>query len=202
MGFVKANLVVHLKIAATGLTLLFVGCAASAPNDGICKRTCGSRPIAGGKIKVERVSPNDVEYTCDATSPEWRTLNAATGKYTYTPIDEFEATFLVYEDKSTGKEDEASNSLEANLAKRLPKAGVSFHPIIFGRTADQDNYDTATPSGEWCTDSCGYAVVKVRPICAYQDMSVNIAVAGALGEAADEEGGTSTAFSIKVSEPD
>jgi hypothetical protein len=70
--------------------------------------------------------------------------------------------------------------------KDRPRPNISFEPYITGQfDADKTNDDNAektvkdgvttvtpfrnsgivTPKGEWCTDSCGVAVVEVWPLC-------------------------------------
>ena len=38
-----------------GLGFLIFGCAANAPEGGMCERNCGARPIGGGNLIVQKV---------------------------------------------------------------------------------------------------------------------------------------------------
>lgn len=177
------------------LALLIFGCAANAPEGGICERNCGARPIGGGNLIVQKVGGAELKYSgCPA------------GASTTTPIDTVEFNFLVLEDKSDQKPggdgaapaDGATDSeVVSGRASKIPKAGIAFRPMIFGRVIDDDekNAGTATSSSEWCTDSCGYARVVVQPVCIKQKMNVDIAVPGAFS---GENGGSSGGFALEI----
>jgi hypothetical protein len=135
------------------------GCTASAQKDGICARTCGSRPVGGGKIRGIPLS----EAVSFSKCSEGKELP----QQTY--------VFFIYDDLSTGAAPTASTG---DLPSRIPKAGVAFTPIVPGfNTLD-------TPSSEWCTDSCGYAEVKFTPTCAQQAISIGVLVPGMLYDGA------------------
>lgn len=161
-GRVSAHLLLPL------LLLLVSACSANAPTNAPCERKCGQRTIGGGNLAGVPVSP-DVSITCLTPT-------------TVLPAMEFE--FLIYEvvpPATPAKEGSVQESLDKKTAKRLPKANISFHPLITG-FASGGAQNTLTPSSDWCTDSCGFAKLVVQPTCNPQDMGVSIAVPGMTGE--------------------
>jgi hypothetical protein len=182
-------------ILVSSLAGLVAGCAANAPENGICQRQCGARPIGGGNLIVQKVGGAELKYSgCPA------------GASTTTEVDTVEFNFLVLEDKSDQKpggdsgasgDTATDDEVVSGRASKIPKAGIAFRPMIFGRVIDkdEDNAGTATAASEWCTDSCGYARVVVRPVCMKQTMNIDIAVPGAFS---GENGGASGGFSVEI----
>jgi hypothetical protein len=175
-----------------------LGCTANATKETPCQRSCGSRVIGGGPLVAIPLS-GDLSLSCSGV------LDQA-----------FEFNFLVYEDNSkstassgdAGEDQSVSDRLEKSMPKRIPKGGVAYYPSIQGLvslTGDDGNAlpvtkNSETPSSDWCTDSCGYATMLVRPSCeGKQIMGVGIIVpGGSTGEVTGSDG-VSTVPSIKVS---
>lgn len=170
------------------LALLAINaCAANAPQDGVCVRSCGSRPVGGGNVKG--VALNDpVKFSkCQ--------LGEKLPQVTY--------RFFVYEDLSasnsggssssssssgSSSSGSASSGTNAQFPKRIGKAGVSITPLADGNDVD-------TPKKDWCTDSCGFAEVSFTPTCFEQDVSVGIIAPGMIF---DGEGPPKIKFSVSL----
>ncbi len=119
--------------------LLIGGCTAGGAGDSPCQRACGNRPIGGGNLKGVAYSPS-ADYKCASGAS----------------IGQQSVYFLIYEDnpKSGGKD-----GVEVNIPERIPKAGISFTPIV------PANVTLDSTSNDWCTDSCGIAEIKFTPTC-------------------------------------
>ncbi|MCX6118393.1 MAG: hypothetical protein NT027_12680 [Proteobacteria bacterium] len=196
------NFLVYLKCLIGACTLAFqiASCSANAPENGLCERSCSKRVIGGGRLAGHPVNSN-VSLVCKAGT------NPGT----------FEFNFLVYEvaasTASSGSAlsiadplmltaDDTASKVDAQTPKRIPKAGIAFRPAILGRTSVPEPPHTTTPSSEWCTDSCGYATVKVTPLCESGVVSVGIIVQGDTGEAGGVSGSSILPVSISVSKDD
>ena len=160
------------------LSLTNVSCTAAATSEG-CQRSCGNRPIGGGKIRAMALG-GDVTYKC--------TGSGALPQQTY--------KFFIYEDlstssaggSSTGGTAGSGSAVTAGLPTRLPKAGIAFTPLIpGGMTID-------TPVSDMCTDSCGIATLQFTPSCSPQDVKIGIVVPGMLYD--DGNGAPSKGFSV------
>jgi len=115
------------------------GCTAGAAGDTPCQRTCGNRPVGGGKLMGSPYTPS-LKFECSSgTTVAQQTLY-----------------FLIYED-TKGAEDPADAS--AKVPDRLPKAGIAFTPMV------PASVTLDSSSSDWCTDSCGIAEIKFTPIC-------------------------------------
>jgi hypothetical protein len=160
--------------ALTGL--LVVACTANAPANGVCKKSCGSRPIGGGNIKVLPLSKDLTISNCKAGV----TLPSQIFRY------------FVYQDMSQAnsgsKTDGKSESGSLATANRLPAAGIAFTPQIQGYLT------VTTDSSEWCTDSCGVAEVEFSATCNEQDVQIGLLVPGMLY---DDNAVASTRFTVK-----
>lgn len=124
------------------ISLLFMiatGCTAGGGGNTPCQRACGNRPIGGGNLKGVAYSPS-ADYKCPSGAS----------------IGQQSVYFLIYEDnpKSSGKD-----GVEVNIPERIPKAGISFTPIV------PANVTLDSTSNDWCTDSCGIAEIKFTPTC-------------------------------------
>jgi hypothetical protein len=152
---------------------IFIGCTATASKDGgICKRTCGDRPVGGGNIKITNVS-SDLSYKCGQAGQ-------IIGHPTF--------TFFVYEDTSSTSST-ASPGVASAVPKAIPKAGIAYKPLTPG-------YTTETDSSQWCTDSCGFAEITIPVVCADQSLKINIVVPGADYSGAASAGGIGLSVEI------
>ena len=98
----------HVLLAFSMLTAIYVaGCTANAPDEGVCKRTCGSRPVGGGKIRGVALNPKVTFSKCSAGQE----LPQQTFRY------------LIYDDTSTGT---TTTDTSTTVPSRIPKAGMSF----------------------------------------------------------------------------
>lgn len=131
----KSNVMATISL----LIMMATGCTAGGAGDTPCQRACGNRPIGGGNLKGVAYT-DKLEFTCAA--------GATLGQQS--------VYFLIYEDnpKSDGKD-----GVEVNIPERLPKAGISFTPIV------PANVTLDSTSSDWCTDSCGVAEIKFTPTC-------------------------------------
>jgi hypothetical protein len=171
------------------LGLMTSGCTANAPADGVCQKTCGSRPIGGGKIGVVPISSGVSFKNCKAGE----TLPTQTYRY------------LVYHDTSSGSGSGSTTgstsgstsgstagagaSADPNLiASRIPIPGIAFTPEANGFL------NVTSDSSQWCTDSCGVAEVSFSPTCFEQDANIGILVPGML-----YDDGSNSVPSIKFS---
>jgi hypothetical protein len=139
------------------------GCTANAPSDGVCKKSCGSRPIGGGNLRAIPLS-SDIKFSkCKVGS----TLPTQTFRY------------FVYQDMTQSNSEAADNTSESEgvaSATRLPAAGIAFTPQT------QGYMEVTSESSTWCTDSCGVAEISFSPTCYEQDVQVGILVPGMLYE--------------------
>jgi hypothetical protein len=121
------------------LLMIATGCTAGGAGNTPCQRACGNRPIGGGNLKGVAYSPS-ADYKCASGAS----------------IGQQSVYFLIYEDnpKSGGKD-----GVEVNIPERIPKAGISFTPIV------PANVTLDSTSSDWCTDSCGIAEIKFTPTC-------------------------------------
>lgn len=148
----RSSIFMMFLIAAFAL----VGCTASAPDDGVCKRTCGNRPIGGGKIRGLALNPKVTFSKCNPGQ--------------VLPQQTFR--FLIYDDTSKGSSTTTPTDNSTSVPTRIPKAGISFTPVYPGSgTLD-------TPTNQWCTDSCGIAELQFTPTCFAQDVGVGVIVPG------------------------
>lgn len=152
-----------------------VGCAASANSDGSCKRTCGSKPLGGGNIRIYAASNATTKWTCTADGQ----IGSQTLK------------FLVVEQTSSANK--ADFDPKTDIPKTVPVAGIAFSPEGFPITTT-GTYDT--PANELCTDSCGYATVSFTPSCMDQDVNPTIVVPG-WQPSADQGTLPTVSFSVK-----
>lgn len=167
--------ILTIALMMTGL----VGCTATAKTDGSCKRQKAPCPIGGGNMKGHALTGAVKIKSC--------TVGATLSNQKY--------QFLVYEDTSSAKKsEETAESKESTdnfsaVPSRIPKAGISFTPVVSG------GLTLVTPQEEWCTDSCGIATVEFTPICGEQESSAGILVPGMLFEG-EEDIIPSTSFII------
>lgn len=133
-------------------------CTASAPNDGVCVRSCGNRPVGGGRVYGTPLS--------DATTIKNCKVGQELNPITY--------RFFVYEDMkaSNTTSGDKPSSTDAQFPPRIGKAGVAITPLV-------DGYNRLdTPASDLCTDSCGFAEVTFTPTCYEQDVSIGIISTG------------------------
>lgn len=167
-----------LGLVAIGLQ----SCTANAPQDGFCVRSCGSRPIGGGKIKGVALDEKGVVFeNCQVGSE----------------LPQLTYRFYIYEDLSDSNAGGTSNSessgestggTNAQFPNRMGKAGISITPLVGG----YNRIDT--PTKDWCTDSCGYAEIAFTPTCFEQETNVGLVAPGMMFEG---EGPPSTPFNVK-----
>lgn len=180
-------------ICAVTLLLLFLqsSCNANAPKDLPCERKCGSRKIAGGKIRVVPLA-DSFSIECDP-----KTTGA---------IGTFEYNFLVFEDRSTASSKDTSSTTSTGLTsqtpERVPLGGAAIYPSILGVTkAGIAGKGTDTNAEDWCTDSCGIATLQVTPMCVKGDLKVGIVVPGNTGEALNSTGNPNAAIVTTITNP-
>jgi hypothetical protein len=130
-----------------------MSCSASGNSDGTCKRTCGNRPIGGGRLKVYAVSAAE-KWECSTDNIPERTFR-----------------FKVVEETSSASKEKFDPTKD--IPKTIPVAGIDFAP----EGVPEGTFNT--DSSELCTDSCGYATMKFTPTCMTQDLAVSITVPGA-----------------------
>jgi len=160
------------------ISLMNVSCTAAATDEG-CQRSCGTRPIGGGKLRGLALG-GDVTYECSG--------GGALPQQTY--------KFFIYEDTSADSAAGSTSGSTSDTAspgvsvpKRIPKAGIAFTPLIpGGMTID-------TPTGDWCTDSCGIATLQFTPTCTKQNVQIGVLVPGMLYD--DEKGAPTKGFEVK-----
>ncbi len=186
---------IYLKISALFFALgpfILSSCSANAPSDGICTRTCGARPIGGGRLASMAMN-KPLTIKCSDN----------------TILKPYKFTWLIYEDRTntatntSGSETTAASKAEAATPKRIPKGGIAFTPNIVGQTAgtnEEGDFQTSTSSSEWCTDSCGYATIEVTPSCAVKgDLNVGIIAPGDTGEVLE---GPIESVTVTIAKPD
>jgi hypothetical protein len=142
-----------------GMAQHFTGCAANANSDGSCKRTCGSRPVGGGRYKGVALDTAETWKCTAGTQLPQRTFH-----------------FLVYEETSSASA--TTSDPKSDVPKRIPVAGVNFTALSVPMTGTDGSSDLDTPTSEMCTDSCGVAQFSFTPVCASQDLNVSIYVPG------------------------
>lgn len=178
------------------LQLLQSSCNANAPKDLPCERKCGSRKVAGGKI---RVIPLNDSFSVECTP---RSVN---GVVTPHSIGTFEYNFLVFEDRSVANATGTSTTTLAGASQtpdRVPLGGVAIYPTVSGLTSvGIAGKGTNTAAEDWCTDSCGIATVQVTPLCAKGDVKVGIIVPGVTGEPLKTDGNPSASIVTSITNP-
>ena len=151
----------------------FVGCAVQGEKEtpGQCKISC-SGAKAGAYEFVLTPMQGDINFDCGkyyAEGETWRTLGTDV-------VLKFSLTNEV--------SDVALDSGKfVETKKKVPVGNIKFTPQILGvMDADftdpengkkVDSFQTdpsgyagiRTPKSEWCTDSCGVATLKIRPVC-------------------------------------
>ena len=156
--------------------LLFNTCSVSPEeNPGLCSLTCDSAKIVGNDPGY-KITPKteDITYLCSASSA---------GQ----PLNPTLLYFLVSKDISaeeqteTEAEDGTTTTTEGTVYEQ-PSPYASIEPIVNGLTSDEesDNPNSptvdgvrvpirykgiATPSSDWCSDSCGVVGLEVAFTC-------------------------------------
>lgn len=169
---------IWIKLLSVWGCLLLAGCAANAPQDGACVRSCGSRPIGGGNVKGVALSDAVTFSKCQPGST----------------LPQVKYRFFIYEDLSGSNAGGTSDSAgtkpggsNAKFPSRMGKAGVAVEPLVDGFV------ELDTPPNERCTDSCGFVEIAFTPQCQEQDVSIGVL---APGMTFDGEGAPKTKFSV------
>ena len=145
---------IYLLTVLLGFAFHLLGCAANGNSDGSCKRTCGSRPIGGGRLRIFAASAVET-WKCsgDAVLPQ--------RAYKFKVVE------------ATSSESKKDFDPTKDIPKTVPVAGIDFAP----EGVPEGTIETT--SSELCTDSCGFATIKFTPTCMTQDVAVSISVPGA-----------------------
>ena len=158
-----------LIIFLAGLRLLFM-CSAQTSALNQCQMDCSSAHIPGQELIIKNLTGQDTVLGC---------INP--GQYTVTnPITLTFGFYYPTLDSTTG-----STAGATTTTKRTPVGGVKFIPTIVGGPLGPDRTNAeflnnpkytgvATPSSEWCSDSCGIAQIDVSALCMGVDSTATI----------------------------
>jgi hypothetical protein len=124
--------------------------------------SCDGAKIAGQEFVIKPIS-SSLEYTCVAQ---------AGTNYDISSDPEFK--FLIGTVHSSGTSTgTGSSTTTERMTPKLPDfepiSGVAFFPNITGilssnNSVNPDYPGIITPKSQWCTDSCGIASIKIRPV--------------------------------------
>lgn len=155
-------------LAATLSTILNACSAEPEAASGSCSLSCGDRVVGSSDYKIMPLyASTSASISCSAAGS--------------TPI---EVKFKVYSEttiftgggSSTGTGSTTSALANDSEVRKIPMARIGFQPTILGsfdegKSADEFKGATnkfsgvATPSSEWCSDSCGVITYLVWPKC-------------------------------------
>lgn len=176
-----------IKHVAFPILIFCLSSCSAEPDGGVggaCSIECSSAKLGSSDFAITQLSP-DINIACGGTVTGTRSLSGPL-------VAQFKITKTV--NQSVGGEESS---------REVPVSNISIEPQVLGimddaaTTAEFKASDgsitpykyagIATPSAEWCSDSCGVVTLEIQPLCvqdAQNEVSVSIQ-SGALHPSGD-----------------